>query len=96
MRHVKARLLAVLLILLSIGLTYYNWRQLLQDHQYSVKIATFGPVIGIGGLFLMIFPAMAGKPTTAKEKIIVVGVLLIGMAAGLVNWYLMDPGFFGK
>jgi hypothetical protein len=96
MRQFKARLLAALLILLSIGLVYYNWHQLLQDRQYSVKLATFGPVVGIGGFFLMIFPSMAGKPTTAKEKIIVLGVLVIGMVAGLVNWYLMDPGFFGR
>jgi hypothetical protein len=96
MRHFKARVLAVLLILVSIGLTYYNWHQLLQDRQYSVKLATFAPVIGIGGFFLMIFPSMAGKPTTTKEKIIVLGVLVIGMVAGLVNWYLMDPRFFGR
>ena len=96
MRHFKARLLAVLLILLSIGLVYYNWHQLFQDHQYSVKLATFGPVIGIGGFFLMIFPSMAGKPATAKEKVIVLGVFAIGVIAGLINWYLMDPGFFGR
>jgi peptidoglycan biosynthesis protein MviN/MurJ (putative lipid II flippase) len=96
MRHFKARILAGLLILVSIGLIYYNWHQLLQDRQYSVKQATFAPVIGIGGFFLMMFPSMAGKPTTGKEKIIVLGVLGLGMVAGLVNWYLMDPGFFGR
>ena len=96
MRYIKARLLAVLLILLSIGLVYYNWHRLLQDRQYSAKLATFGPVVGLGGLFLMMFPSMAGRPTTTKEKIIVLGVLVIGMVAGLVNWYLMDPGFFGR
>ena len=96
MRYIKARILSVLLILLSIGLVYYNWHQLLQDRQYSVKLATFGPVVGIGGFFLMIFPSMAGKPTSTKEKIIVLGVLVIGMVAGLMNWYLMDPGFFGR
>jgi hypothetical protein len=96
MRHFKARVLGLLLILISIGLIYYNWHQLLQDRQYSVKLATFGPIVGIGGFFIMIFPSMAGKPTTAKEKIIVLGVLVIGMVAGLINWYLMDPGFFGR
>ena len=96
MRRINARILAVLLIVISIGLIYYNWRQLLQDRQYSVKLATFAPVVGIGGLFLMIFPSMAGKPKTAKEKVIVLGVLVIGMVAGLINWYLMDPAFFGR
>ena len=96
MRYIKARILAVPVVLTSIGLVYYNWHQLLQDRQYSVKLAAFGPVIGIGGLFLLIFPSMAGKPTSAKEKIIVFGVLVIGMVAGLINWYLMDAGFFGR
>jgi len=59
-------------------------------------MAAFGPVIGVGGLFLLIFPSMAGKPTTTRDKIIVVAVLGIGMLAGLINWYLMDPRFFGR
>ena len=36
-----------------------------------------------------------GKPNTTKEKIIVLVVFVIGILAGLVNWFLMDPGFFG-
>ncbi len=92
----KARLFALVLILLSIGLIYLGWRQLLSEGRYSMKLAAFGPVVGIGGLFLLIFPSMAGKPTTAREKIIVLVVMGIGMLAGLVNWYLMDPGFFGR
>jgi len=96
MHHFKARILALALIVVSVGLIYINWRQLLQEGRYSTKMAAFGPVIGIGGVFLLLFPSMVGKPTTAKEKIIVLMVLGIGLAAGLVNWYLMDPGFFGR
>jgi len=96
MQHMKARLLAIVLILVSLGLIYYNWRQLLQDGSYSMKLAAFGPVITIGGIFLLISPSRAGKPTTTKEKITVLLVLLVGLLAGLVNWYLMDPGFFGR
>ena len=96
MPAVKARIFAILLILLSIGLIYYNWRQLLQEHQYSMKLAAFAPVCVVGGLYLLIFPSKAGKPTTAKEKIIVLIIFGIGLVAGLANWYLMDPGFFGK
>jgi nitrate/TMAO reductase-like tetraheme cytochrome c subunit len=41
--------------------------------------------------------SLDGKFTTsAKEKIIVLIVLAIGLVAGLINWYLMDPGFFGR
>ena len=96
MRHLKARLIALLLIVVSLGLIYYNWHQLLQEGRYSLKLAAFGPVGIIGGLFLLIFPSMGGKPTTTKQKIIVMVVFAVGVVAGLINWYLMDPGFFRK
>jgi hypothetical protein len=96
MQSVKARILGLVLLLLGIGLVYFNWHQLLNDGSYSLKLAAFGPLLGVGGLFLIFFPAMGGKPNTAKEKIIVLIVFVIGLAAGLVNWYLMDPGFFGR
>ena len=96
MHHFKARILALALIVVSIGLVYYNWHQLLREGRYSMKIASFGPVIGIGGVFLLLFPSQAGKPTTAMDKVILFTVLAIGLVAGLINWYLMDPGFFGR
>ncbi|MEK6336822.1 MAG: hypothetical protein AABM67_17995 [Acidobacteriota bacterium] len=96
MQHLKARILGLVLIVISVALIYVNWRQLLQEGRYSMKLAAFGPVVGIGGLFLLIVPTMAGKPTTTKEKIIALAVIIIGLAAGLVNWYLMDPAFFGR
>ena len=96
MRHFKARLLALALILFSIGLICLGWYQLQNEGRYSMKLAAFSPVIGVGGFFLLIFPSMAGKPSTTREKIIVLVVTAIGMLAGLINWYLMDPGFFGR
>jgi hypothetical protein len=96
MQALKTRILALVLILLGLGLVYFNWHQLLKDGSYSTKMAAFGPLVGVGGLFLLLFPSMGGKPATAKEKIIVLVVLVIGLAAGLINWYLMDPGFFRR
>ena len=96
MQYVKARILGLVIILVFLGLTVYNWHQLLQEGRYSLKLAAFGPVGVIGGLFILIFPSMAGKPTTTKQKIIVLIVFGVGMVAGLINWYLMDPGFFGR
>ena len=96
MQTVKARILGLVLLVLGIGLVYLNWHQLLKDGTYSMKMAAFGPLIGVGGLFLLVFPSMAGKPNTTKEKIIVLLVFVVGLAAGLINWYLMDPGFFGR
>ena len=96
MHYIKACFLALVIIVVFLGLTFYNWHQLLQEGRYSLKLAAFGPVGVIGGLFILIFPSMAGKPTTTKEKIIVLIVFGIGLVAGLINWYLMDPGFFGR
>lgn len=96
MRHAKARLLGVVLILLFAGLTYYNWHQLHAEGRYSLKLAAFGPVGVVGGLFVLLFPGRGGKPETARDKVIVLLVFGVGLAAGLLNWYLMDPGFFGR
>ena len=92
----KARLLAIVLILISAGLMYYNWYLLLNESRYYMKLAAFGPVGIVGGLFLLLFPAKGGKPETTREKIIALVVFGIGLVAGLINWYLMDPGFFGR
>lgn len=96
MTHLKARLFALALIVLSVGLVYYNWHQLNSEGKYSLKLAAFGPLCVVGGVFLLIFPSKFGKPTSTGDKLITLVVLVIGMAAGLVNWYLMDPGFFGR
>lgn len=96
MRHIKARLFAVVIILVFAGLIYYNWHQLTNEGRYSLKLATFGPVGVVGGFFLLLFPGKGGKPETRREKIIALLVFALGLAAGLINWYLMDPGFFGR
>jgi hypothetical protein len=96
MRYLKVRLFALVLILLFAGMTYYNWHQLYSEGKYSLKMAAFGPVGVVGGLFLLVFPSKVGKPQTTTDKLIVLGVFIVGLIAGLANWYLMDPGFFGK
>ena len=96
MNHWKARLLAVVIILIFVGMIYYNWHQLASEGRYSMKLAAFGPVGVVGGAFLLLFPGKAGKPETGKDKVIVLLVFVVGLVAGLYNWYLMDPGFFGR
>jgi hypothetical protein len=96
MKHIKARLLGVVLIVACSGLIYYNWHQLSTEGRYSMKLAAFAPLCVVGGVFLLLFPGRAGKPTTRGDKLIALVVLVIGLAAGLVNWFLMDPGFFGR
>jgi hypothetical protein len=96
MRHLKARLFGLVLIVLFAGMIYYGWHQLASEGRYSLKMAAFGPVGVVGGLFLLLFPAKGGKPETTSDKVIVLLVFGVGLAAGLLNWYLMDPGFFGR
>jgi NhaP-type Na+/H+ or K+/H+ antiporter len=94
--HLKARLFAVVIIAVFAGLTYYNWHQLNTEGRYSLKLAAFGPVGIVGGLFLLLFPGKGGKPETARDKLIALLVFGVGLIGGLYNWYLMDPGFFGR
>lgn len=96
MNQLKTRFLALVIIAIFAVIIYLSWRQLLQEGQYSLKMAAFGPVGLIGGLFLLFFPTMWGKPKTTREKLLVLLVLVVGLVAGLINWYLMDPGFFGR
>jgi len=96
MRNLKVRLFALVLILLFAGMVYYNWHQLQTVGKYSLKMAAFAPVGIVGGLFLMVFPSKMGKPQTTADKLIVLGVFVVGLVAGGLNWYLMDPGFFGR
>lgn len=95
MGHLKSRLFALALIAVSAGLIYFNWHQLKTEGTYSLKLAAFGPVGVVGGLFLLLFPGKGGKPETTRDKVLALLVFGAGLAAGLYNWYLMDPGFFG-
>lgn len=92
--YIKQRIIALLLILFSAAMIYYGWYRLWEEGVYSLKMAAFAPLGVVGGFFLLLFPTMGGKPTTTKAKVIVFIVFALGILAGLINWYLMDPGFF--
>jgi len=79
MRHLKARILALVIIVVFAGLIYFSWRQLKTEGRYSLKLAAFAPVGVVGGLFLLFFPGKAGKPETTTDKIIVLLVFGIGL-----------------
>jgi hypothetical protein len=93
--YLKRRIIALLLILLSAAMIYYGWYRLGGEGVYWLKMAAFSPVGVVGGVFLLFFPSLGGKPNTTKERIIVFAVFALGLVAGLINWFLMDPGFFG-
>jgi len=94
--NLKGRLLGLIIIAVFAIIMYINWTQLNSEGKYSIKMAVFGPLGIIGGLFILAFPSNAGKPQTTLDKVIVMGVFVVGILAGLVNWYLMDPGYFGR
>ncbi|MGH9944776.1 MAG: hypothetical protein ACRD9R_20705 [Pyrinomonadaceae bacterium] len=96
MGYWKMRLLALAMIVVGGGLTYHNWQQLLEEGRYSFRLATFGPVAIVLGLFVLLFPARAGAPTTMPERLVALAALGVGLIAGLFNLYLMDPYFFGQ
>jgi len=93
--YIKQRLFALVLIALCAGMIYYGWYLLRTEGVYYLKMATFAPVGVVGGIFLLLFPALGGRPNSTKQKVIVLAVFAIGIVAGLINWFLMDPGFFG-
>jgi hypothetical protein len=93
--YIKQRLFALVLIAVCAGMIYYGWYLLRTEGLYYLKMATFAPLGVVGGIFLLLFPAMGGKPNSTKQKVIVFAVFAIGILAGLLNWFLMDPGFFG-
>ena len=94
--NLKSRLLGIIIIAVFAVIMYINWTQLNSEGKYSIKMAVFGPVGIIGGLFVLAFPTKAGKPQTTLDKVLVIAVFVVGILAGLVNWYFMDPGYFGK
>src|SRR5690242_21817577 len=95
MLYIKQRLLAVLLILGSIGMIYYGWYSLRTEGVYYLKMAAFSPLLGIGGLFLLLFPSIGGRPNTTKQRVIGFAVFGIGIVAGLGDWLLLGAGVFG-
>src|SRR5215510_16564782 len=93
--YLKQRLFALLLIVACAGMIYYGSYLLRTEGVYYMKMATFAPVGVVGGIFLLLFPTMGGKPNSTKQKVIVFAVLAIGIVVGLMNLFLMNPGFFG-
>lgn len=90
----RMRLFGLVIMAVFVGLVYYNWQEALTEGTYSLRMAAIGPLGVVGGFFMFLFPQFAGRPETTMQKLIVFLVFLIGLAAGLYNWYLMDPARF--
>ncbi|MBV6495267.1 MAG: hypothetical protein JFAIHJKO_00371 [Pyrinomonadaceae bacterium] len=95
MSTMKTRLLGLAIIAMAIAMQWYNLYELREKGTYHFKAAAFAPLLFIGGLYSILFPSLAGKPETAKQKVLLIVVFVVGLATGAVDVYFMDPGFFG-
>lgn len=95
MTNIPQRLFGLLIAVISAGGIYFVWSKVQAENIYYPKLAVFAPLGVVVGIFLMILPQFSGKPETTREKAIVFSVCGIGIVAGLINWFLIDPGFFG-
>ena len=68
MKHLKARMFAVLLILVGSGLIYWNWHDLHAKGEYSMKLAAFAPLVAVGGVFMLFFRAGQGDQNRRRTK----------------------------
>jgi CDP-diglyceride synthetase len=90
------RLFALAAAAFSAWITYSEWISLNTKGEFSMRYAVLAPLATVMSLFLFLFPKFIGKPETTAEKVIVMTVFALGVAAGLYNLYLMDPGMFGQ
>ncbi len=90
-RALKQRLFLAVVALLGCATTLYNWYILGVEHRYYPKLAFFAP--GFAVLFgaVSIRPSLAGpvSPADKQKKYRQAALLLLGVTAGLINWYAM-------
>ena len=87
----KRRFLFGLFALLCLGATLYNWHILRLENRYYPKLAIFAPSGAIFFGAVSLFPNLAGPvaPEEKMKKYLQGAVLLLSLAAGLINWYVM-------
>lgn len=96
MNRLQPRLFALGILVVFSVITFITWREDGLEGRYSIKMAVFGPAGIVGGIFLLLLPGEIGKPETTRDKVIVLSVFGVGVVAGLCNWYLIDPVYFGR
>lgn len=87
----KNRLLGLLVFLVAAGATIFNWRLLLKDGYYYMRLTLSGPLFALGGLVMIFYPG-AGvrfRSATRRQKVVIVALLIVGTALGIINAYLM-------
>ena len=81
---------AIVVLLIGVGLTAFDWWLLKTQHEYYVKAAVLGPLAIVGGLTGLFSPRILGNETLkGRDKMLRYATMAIGFAAGGLNWYLM-------
>ena len=91
MRYWQIRLFGLAIALISAALIYYNWQRVLTEGTYNFRTAALAPIGMVFGIYILFFPTKIGRPETALDKFLVFLLLAVGFAAGVYNWYRMDP-----
>ncbi|MGA9771198.1 MAG: hypothetical protein WBV94_19345 [Blastocatellia bacterium] len=88
----KGRLLGLLFFIAGAGLFAYNWMDLFNNNQFSVKISGLSPMMMLVSLAVIVAPSLLGVHITKdrKQTAALVTVFVIGGILGGVNFYAMD------
>ena len=88
----KGRLFGMLCFLVSGGLFAYNWWDLLNNHQFSIKISAAAPILMFASLAIIVFPSLLGAHLSKdkKQKAALLIVLVVGGILSGVNFYAME------
>ena len=88
----KGRLFGLLCLIVSAGLFAYNWADLLNHNQFSLRLAAATPMLMFMSLAVIVFPSLLGAHISKDKKQIaaLMTVLVIGCLLGGANFYMMD------
>ena len=96
---VKARLLGLLVMVIGIAGTIYNWYSLVNKNVYLLKASFLFPFFAIFGFSIIIFPTTKEKNLEkyGREQLhfsdFPIGqkiLIVIGIISGVLNWSLLS------
>ncbi len=87
----KGRLFGLLCFIVSAGLFAYNWADLVNHNQFSLRLSAATPMLMLASLAVIVSPSLLGVHISKdkKQTAALVTVLVIGGILGGVNFYMM-------